>query len=54
MTTAFMTALFRVYGAYIVAFGLLAITVAATGFRRGNGWDGGRYVPPPQLLPSSV
>ena len=38
MTTAFMTVLFRVYGAYIVAFGLLAIAVAATAFRRGDGW----------------
>lgn len=38
MTAAFMTVLFRVYGAYIVAFGLLAIAVAATAFRRGDGW----------------
>ena len=38
MTTAFMTVLFRVYGAYVVAFGLLAIAVAATSFRRGDGW----------------
>jgi len=38
MTTAFMTVLFRVYGAYVVAFGLLAIAVAATAFRRGDGW----------------
>jgi RsiW-degrading membrane proteinase PrsW (M82 family) len=35
---AFMTVLFRVYGAYVVAFGLLAIAVAATAFRRGDGW----------------
>ncbi len=34
----FMTVLFRVYGAYIVAFGLLAIAVTATAFRRGDGW----------------
>ena len=33
-----MTVLFRVYGAYIVAFGLLAITITATAFRRGDGW----------------
>jgi hypothetical protein len=34
----FMVVLFRVYGAYIVAFGLLAIGVAATAFRRGDSW----------------
>jgi hypothetical protein len=33
-----MAVLFRVYGAYIVAFGLLAIAVAVTAFRRGDGW----------------
>jgi RsiW-degrading membrane proteinase PrsW (M82 family) len=38
MTTAFMTVLFRVYGAYVVAFGLLACVVAATAFRRGERW----------------
>ena len=38
MAAEFMTVLFRVYGAYIVAFGLLAITVAATAFRRGEPW----------------
>ena len=37
MAAEFMTVLFRVYGAYIVAFGLLAIAVAATAFRRGDG-----------------
>ena len=36
MAAEFMTVLFRVYGAYIVAFGLLAIAVAATAFRRGR------------------
>jgi hypothetical protein len=34
----FMGVLFRVYGAYIVAFGLLAIAVAATAFRDGDAW----------------
>ena len=34
----FMTVLFRLYGAYIVAFGLLAIAVTATAFRRGDRW----------------
>ena len=38
MAAEFMTVLFRVYGAYIVAFGLLAIAVAATAFRRGDSW----------------
>ena len=37
-TAAFITVLFRVYGAYIVAFGLLAIAVTATAFRRGDRW----------------
>ena len=36
--TEFMTVLFRVYGAYVVAYGLLAIAVAATAFRRGDAW----------------
>src|SRR5688572_3258865 len=34
----YITLLFRLYGAYIVAFGLLAIAVTATAFRRGDGW----------------
>jgi hypothetical protein len=34
----FMTVLFRVYGAYIVAFGLMAIAIAAVAFRRGDVW----------------
>ena len=38
-TVAFMRVLFRVYGAYVVAFGLLAMAVAATAFRRGDGWS---------------
>ena len=37
-TAEFMTVLFRLYGAYIVAFGLLAIVVTVTAFRRGDGW----------------
>ena len=35
---AFVRVLFRVYGAYVVAFGLLAVAVAATAFRRGERW----------------
>ena len=38
MTAEFITLLFRLYGAYIVAFGLVAIAIAATAFRRGDGW----------------
>ena len=38
MAAAFMVVLFRVYGTYIVAFGLLAIVVAATAFRHGDAW----------------
>jgi len=34
----FMTVLFRVYGAYNVAFGLLGAVMAATTFRRGDRW----------------
>ncbi len=37
-TAAFMTVLFRVYGAYNVAFGLLAATITVAAFRRGEGW----------------
>jgi hypothetical protein len=36
--TGFITLLFRMYGVYIVAFGLLTIFVAATAFRRGESW----------------
>lgn len=38
LATEFMTVLFRLYGAYIVAFGLLAITIAVTAFRRRERW----------------
>lgn len=37
-TTAFITLLFRLYGAFNAAFGLLAIAIASTAFRRGEGW----------------
>ena len=33
-----MTLLFRTYGAYNVAFGLGAIALAASAFRRGDRW----------------
>ena len=35
-TAAFIMPLFRMYGVYIVAFGLLAIAVTATAFHRGE------------------
>jgi hypothetical protein len=38
MTAAFMTVLFRVYGAYNVAFGVLGIAIAVTAFRRCESW----------------
>jgi hypothetical protein len=37
-TAAFILLLFRMYGVYIVAFGLLAIALTATAFRRGERW----------------
>jgi len=36
--TEFVTILFRLYGAYGVAFSLVAMAVAATAFRRGERW----------------
>jgi hypothetical protein len=38
MTAEFITMLFRLYGAYIVAFGLVAIAVAVAAFRSGDVW----------------
>lgn len=38
VTTGFMTLLFRMYGIYGVAFSLMAIAIAVTAFRRGDGW----------------
>ena len=37
-TANFLLLLFRVFGAYNVAFGFLGIVVAATAFRRGEVW----------------
>jgi hypothetical protein len=34
----FMAVLFRLYGAYIVAFGLVACAIAVTAFKRAEGW----------------
>jgi hypothetical protein len=38
LAAGFMSLLFRVYGAYNVALGLLASAIAATAFRRGEPW----------------
>ena len=37
-TAEYTTLLFRMFGIYIVAFSLLAIAIAANGFRRGERW----------------
>jgi hypothetical protein len=37
-TAGYITLIFRMYGIYIVAFSLLAIAIAANGFRRGERW----------------
>jgi hypothetical protein len=37
-TVEFITLIFRLFAVYIVAFGLLAIPIAATAFRRGEAW----------------
>lgn len=37
-TAGYITLVFRMYGIYIVAFGLLAVTIAATAFRPGDRW----------------
>ena len=38
MTAGYIEVLFRMYGVYIVAFGLLAIAIAVTAFRLGERW----------------
>jgi hypothetical protein len=37
-TAGYITLIFRMYGFYIIAFGLLAVLIAATAFRRGDRW----------------
>lgn len=37
-TAGYITLVFRMYGIYIVAFGLMAVVIAATAFRRGARW----------------
>ena len=38
MTARYIGVVFRMYGVYIVAFGLLAIAITVTAFRRGERW----------------
>jgi hypothetical protein len=38
MTARYIELLFRMYGIYGVAFGLMASAIAVTAFRRGDGW----------------
>ncbi len=38
MTAEYIGVLFRMYGVYNVAFGLMASVIAVTAFRRGDGW----------------
>jgi hypothetical protein len=38
LTAAYITVLFRMYGVFNVVFGLMAIAIAVTAFRRGEGW----------------
>jgi hypothetical protein len=38
MTARYIGVLFRMYGIYGVAFGLMASAIAVTAFRRGDGW----------------
>ncbi len=38
MTAKYIEVLFRMYGVYNVAFGLMASAIAVTAFRRGDGW----------------
>ncbi len=38
MTAGYMVVLYRMYGIYNVAFGVMASAVAVSAFRRGEGW----------------
>jgi hypothetical protein len=38
MAAKYIDVLFRMYGIYNVAFGLMASAIAVTAFRRGDGW----------------
>jgi hypothetical protein len=38
MTAAYIVVLFRMYGVFNVVFGLMAIAITVTAYRRGEGW----------------
>ena len=38
MTASYLVVLFRMYGVYNAVFGLMAIAITLTAFRRGEGW----------------
>jgi hypothetical protein len=38
MTAKYIMVLFRMYGVYNLAFGVMSVAIAATAFRRGDGW----------------
>lgn len=38
MTAGYIAVLFRMYGVYNVVFGLMAVAITVTAFRRGEGW----------------
>jgi len=38
MTAQYIRVLFRMYGVFNVAFGLMAVAITITAFRRGDGW----------------
>jgi lysylphosphatidylglycerol synthetase-like protein (DUF2156 family) len=38
MTAGYIGVLFRMYGVFNVVFGLMAIAITVTAFRRGDGW----------------
>ena len=41
MTAGYIEVLFRMYGVFNVVFGLMAIAITITAFRRGDGWAWG-------------
>jgi hypothetical protein len=38
MTAKYIIVLFRMYGVFNMAFGVMAVAIAVTAFRRGDGW----------------
>lgn len=39
MTAEYIVVLFRMYGVYNMVFGLMAVAITVTAFRRGEGWS---------------